>query len=565
MVKNTILIPLLLIMLIPVQALAADIRASLDRSTITEGETVSLILVSQGSVDDDPDFSVLEKDFEVLGQSQQSSYQFINGKGQSSKQWVLKLKPRHGGVIKIPSVPFGKDTSPSLRLKVTEAVYEQESTANKDFMLSVTTDIDQAYVKAQIIVTLQLIYSRNFNNGNLSDLNIKGGGNVKTQPLGEPARFEKAINGIPYSVYEVRYALFPEQAGQLIIEPMHFEAEVGPSYSSLFDPLNRQPSQRIRLQSEARKIEILPRPQDWTGAPWLPATELTLEEEWSDLDQLKVGDPITRTVVLQVVGQPSSQLAELLTTTPSGIKAYPDQAVLEDSISAEGINGLRKEQLAYIPEQGGEILFPALTIRWWNTRTQKEEIAEIPARRVLISGSGTASRTTASTKSTLEEKTAPEPRPDNQNEKPSNISIKWMGISLLMGLGWLLTVIYFWRRRSPQEPQSNSLKTDEWKTQKSHTHDLQKACKEQDSHQFRLHMMDWARRQWPQEDIKGLEDVGRLSNEPLQSLLLQIDAQYAKNNIQSWPCDEIIKTISQLQIDASNKQSDKDSLMPLYP
>lgn len=565
MVRQAILIPLLLIMLLPMQSLAADIRASLDRSTITEGETVSLILISQGSVDDDPDFSVLEKNFEILGQSQQSSYQFINGKGQSSKQWVLKLRPRHDGVIKIPSISFGKDTSPSLRLKVATAVYDQETTADQDFMLNVTTDTEQSYVGAQIIVTLQLIYSRNFNNGNLSDLNIKGGGQVKTQPLGEPARFEKTINGIPYSVYEVRYALFPEQAGQLIIEPMRFEAEVGPSYSSLFDPLNRQAAQRIRLQSEARKIDILPRPQEWTGSPWLPATELTLEEEWSDLDQLKVGDPITRTVVLRVVGQPASQLAELLTATPSGIKAYPDQPVLEDSISAEGIIGLRKEQLAYIPEQGGEIQFPALKLRWWNTQTQKEEIAELPARRLSVSGTSTAAKTTTPIMAPAQDKAVSEPSPDSQNEESSNLSIKWMGISLLLGLGWLLTIFYFWRRRSPEIKTDASTQPEHRTSSDSHLHDLKKACQGQDRHQFRLHILNWARKQWPHEDIRGLEDIGILAGEPLQSLLLQIDAQYARNGFQSWPCDEIIKATTQLETEASNQRHEKDSLMPLYP
>jgi len=565
MVRRTILVSLLIMMLTPLQSLAADIQASLDRSTITEGETVSLILVSQGSVDDDPDFSVLNKNFELLGQSQQSSYQFINGKGQSSKQWVLKLRPRHAGVIKIPSISFGKDLSPSLRLKVAKAVYDQETTPDQDFILSVRTDTEQSYVKAQIIVTVQLLYSRNFNNGNLSDLNIKGGGQVKTQLLGEPARYEKTINGTPYSVYEARYALFPEQAGPLVIEPMRFEAEVGPSYSSLFDPLNRQATQRIRLQSEARKIDILPRPQAWTGTSWLPAMDLTLEEEWSDLDQAAVGEPITRTITLRVVGQPSSQLAELLTSTPSGIKAYPDQPVLEDSAGDEGITGLRKEQVAYIPEQGGETRFPAVRIRWWNSQTRKEEIAELPARTLSVSGSATASQTIPSAIKTTEGKKVAEPRTESNNEKPSNVSIQWMGISLLLGLGWLLTLLYFWRRRSPKIMTEIPAHSDERTSNDSHLHDFKTACRGQDRHKFRLHLLNWARKQWPHEDIKGLEDIGQLGGEPLQSLLQKIDAQYAKNGLQSWPCDEIIKAIRQLQSDASNQRRDKDSLMPLYP
>ncbi len=567
MVRRTILIPLLLIFLLPMQSLAADIRASLDRSTITEGETVSLTLISQGSVDDDPDFTVLEKDFEVLGQSQQSSYQFINGKGQSSKQWVLKLRPRHAGVIKIPSIAFGKDTSPSLRLKVTEAVYDQETTANKDFMLKVTTDTVQAYVKAQIIVTVQLLYSRNFNNGNLSDLKIKGGGNVKTQALGEPVRYEKTINGTPYSVYEIRYALFPEQPGQLFIEPMRFEAEVGPGYSSLFDPLNRQATKQVRLESEARQIKIRPTPQDWGDAPWLPATDLKLSESWSEPDQLAVGEPVTRTINLQVVGQPASRLPELGNETPAGLKAYPDQATLEDKMSNDGITGHRQEQIAYIPEQGGEVVFPAITLSWWNTDTHSKEIAELPARRFLIAGTATAPKTPKVAETGMDDSVEPQSdtNASNNDDQASTVPLKWIGISLLLGLGWLLTIIYFWRRRSPEIKTDVSTQPEHRKKGDSHLHDLKKACQGQDRHQFRLHIINWSRKQWPHEDITGLEDIGILAGEPLQSLLHQIDAQYARNGIQSWPCDEIMAAIQQQQALLSQAQKEKEALMPLYP
>jgi hypothetical protein len=550
------------------QSLAADIRASLDRSTITEGETVSLILVSQGSVDDDPDFSVLEKDFEVLGQSQQSSYQFINGKGQSSKQWVLTLRPRHDGVIKIPSIAFGKDSSPALRLKVTKAVYDQKATADQDFMLHVTANREQAYVQAQIIVTLQLLYSRNFNNGNLSDLNIKGGGRVKTQALGEPVRYEKTINGTPYSVYEIRYALFPEQPGQLIIEPMRFEAEVGPGYSSLFDPLNRQTTKRVRLESESQQIDIRPRPQDWGNTPWLPATGLKLSESWSEPDQLAVGEPVTRTINLQVVGQPASRLPELVNETPKGLKAYPDQATLEDKIDGDGITGHRQEQIAYIPEQGGEVVFPAITLSWWNTQTHSKEIAELPARRFLIAGTAAAPKTPRAAETSEDESVEPqsaEKAINDDNDQASTLPLKWIGISLLLGLGWLLTLVYFWRHRKPRQETQTPAQSQATGPNPGHLYDIKTACQKQDRHQFRLYILNWARALWPDEEIKGLEDIGVLAGKPLQPLLSQIDAHYGRQGSQEWPCDEIMAAIQQQQASSSQAQDEKDALMPLYP
>lgn len=561
--RPAIFILLACIALLPMYAMAADITATLDRTAITEGETVQLILTSQGSVDDDPDLSVLEKDFEIVGRSQQSSYQIINGRASSSKQWVISLKPRHEGQLKIPSIAFGKDLSPSLRLDVKKAVYDQQVTADQDFILQVNTVTERSPVDAQILVTIQLLYSRNFNNGDLSDLNIKGGGQVHTEQLGEPRRFQKTVNGKTYNVYEARYALFPKKTGTLSIDPVRFEAEVGSSYSGLFDPMAKQSVQRVRLESQRKQVEILPRAADWKGGLWLPASSLSLSEKWSDLSNPHAGEPITRTITLRATGQAASQLPKIAGAVPTGLKAYPDQPVLENSTDDQGIIGLRREQIAYIPEHGGEIRFPPVRLHWWNTRTGKEEVAELPARNITVAGAAAPAVTSTpaiqpdQTRPTTQENPIPEPRPSG----PS----LWMWLSLLLGLGWLLTVAFMWLWKRRYAPSGVDRTSELVTSGGRHPYDLHKACLEQDRHQFRQQLLSWARQQWPQTPIHGLEDVGRLAGAPLQDLLRQLDQHYAKEAVQEWPCEEIRTAIKELQERLAARNSNQEALTPLYP
>ena len=62
----------------PTLCQAAQLEAIPDRTRVGLEESFSLQLRASGSVDGDPDLSVLEHDFELLGRSQSSQMQIIN-------------------------------------------------------------------------------------------------------------------------------------------------------------------------------------------------------------------------------------------------------------------------------------------------------------------------------------------------------------------------------------------------------------------------------------------------------------------------------------------------------
>ena len=144
---------LLFIALFSGQIFAATITAQTDRSTISINESFSLILEATGSVDDDPDFSPLEKDFDILNRSQSSNISYINGNYSKSLTWTLHLMAKQEGILTIPSIAFGKDKSPQLRMTIKPA--GKTDPATQDIFVEADISVKEAYVQQQIVYTMR--------------------------------------------------------------------------------------------------------------------------------------------------------------------------------------------------------------------------------------------------------------------------------------------------------------------------------------------------------------------------------------------------------------------------
>ena len=65
-----------------------------------------------------PDLSLLENDFEVLDASQSSRTSIVNGVQDRSYDWRVTLMPRRVGVLSIPSLRVGGESSGALDVEV---------------------------------------------------------------------------------------------------------------------------------------------------------------------------------------------------------------------------------------------------------------------------------------------------------------------------------------------------------------------------------------------------------------------------------------------------------------
>ena len=86
---------------------AANITAQLDVNPVLVNDTFRLTYTVSGSVDGDPDFSPIEKTFEVLSTQQSTQMTMNNGNVQRSKAWTLTLLSTKAGTFVIPAISFG--------------------------------------------------------------------------------------------------------------------------------------------------------------------------------------------------------------------------------------------------------------------------------------------------------------------------------------------------------------------------------------------------------------------------------------------------------------------------
>ena len=80
----------------------AALRASLDSTTVADGDTVQLTLERESQTNEQPDLSPLRQDFDIVSTNRTSSIQISNGSMVSHIQAIITLSPKHAGVLTVP-------------------------------------------------------------------------------------------------------------------------------------------------------------------------------------------------------------------------------------------------------------------------------------------------------------------------------------------------------------------------------------------------------------------------------------------------------------------------------
>ena len=557
-----LLVGLCLLIVIPHAAIAAQINVSVDRNPVSLDDSFQITFTASEEPDDDPDFSPLQQDFTILNQSQASSANWVNGKFSKSIQWTLTVMAKNAGSLAIPSIKFGNDASPAKTVLVSQAQQNKDLDTDQDLFLEVSANPTDPYLQSQVLYTVRLytridIAQARLNEPELTDAVI--------EKLGEDASYTTQVNGIDYSVTERKYAIFPQKSGLLTIKPLELTAEVVAGRRSFQGFFNSPFTQSKRVLSKAISLNVKSAPAN-TGKHWLPAEQLVLTQEWSgDFTQMKVDEPLTRTIKLEAKGTTLSQLPALNTTQSDGqIKAYPDQPMLKDQKNPDGITALREEKIAIIPSTAGNYTLPAIEIPWFNTHSQKVEIARIP-ETTITALAGANTQVVAPVAPVEQEKTT-STTPANKLEvatvvKPEQ-DINWLWVSLFLAVGWLITLVYFLIRR-PQAAQAIESKTVTARisTSKESIAKLKKACSANDPIAAKEALLVWGQEQFNVASLGAIADFceARLRDE----ILLLNQVLYGKNK-GDWAGKKLFQAFTENKARAKLAGAEDKSLEPLY-
>ncbi len=290
---------------------AVEIIASLDRNPVQITESFQLTFTATETPDDDPDFSPLNHGFEILQQSHRSNSSWVNGQSTKTMQWVLSLMAKQTGQILIPAIAFGDDVSQPASIKVTSTTVSTQSN-DKDLFLDVEVSTENPYVQSQVIYTLRLYRKVQLAQASLTEPAIA---NAVIEKLTEDKNYDTQVNGVAYVVTERQYAIFPQKSGVATIEPLVLTADIVLSNSrQRFNGFfNRPATKTKRISSKAITLDVLPAADSFKANHWIPAEQVHIEEKWSgDITNMKLGEPLTRTLTLLAQGTTVAQLPELL-------------------------------------------------------------------------------------------------------------------------------------------------------------------------------------------------------------------------------------------------------------
>ena len=542
---------------------AANITARTDRNPVQMNESISLIFEATGSVDDDPDFSPLEKDFDIINQSQSSNISIINGSINRQKTWTLIIMPRQPGVFTIPSIEFGKDSSPQLRL-IVKAVSQSATTENQPFFTELKVDTQQTYVQGQIIVTQRIYSSSNIARYGFGEIKTSGPDKV-IETIGDEKQYQTRLGTTPYLVIERSYALFPQASGTLEIEPAMVEASVVTSSSNYNDPFRRNTTIK-RARSEGHSITVKDVPASFRGKTWLPAAEVQLVEQWSDEDkQFKVGEPITRTLSIFADGLMGAQLPKIPLTEVDGLKQYPDKPVLNDNKKTDGIIGGRQEKVAIIPTRAGRFTLPAIELPWWNTKTGKREVAKLPAKIINVIGTATSSTSTGTPVTAPSSQSLTTTTSDSRLQTSDSSSSAWMWISLLLALGWIITMVYFWLRLHQQKVTVQIKSSLKAQSLNKAMKQLKSACQSNQPAACKDALLNWGQQLYSDQQVTSLGQLARLTGEPLTSKIQQLESSLYGRISEQWNSGGLVEACQALTDKFSGRGSiSVGGLEPLY-
>lgn len=545
----------------------AKLEASVNHNIAQMGQEIEFTLTLRDeSAKGQPSFEVLEDDFHILsGASRRSSKNFINGSFSSSTSWSIVISPKKEGSLVIPPISYaGLKTEPIILI-----VGKAPEGSEPDVFFETQLSTNEVYVQALLQLDLKLyIKKSNLSNTQLDPLTSA---DAKIIQVGKDRQSEVLKNGIGYFLVERSFFIFPEKSGTLTIPAIKFQGVI--TEGSRFSNYGKR--RRINASSEQKTIKVLGIPDSFPkNATWLPAKNLRLKEQFNPGKTANMGDPITRTIITEAQGLNASALPPIILESSSNLKVYPDQGTSDEKIHLQGLTSTRQDSFALIANQVGELTLSEVSIPWWDTQSNTLRYAKIESQNLIINAGNETTQLNSNQNNNAtdtEQKIdlALEKNQTSNETKSSNRSLSifyTLLLSSVFSIIWLATVFYFLRKLNrlkqsvaDSEPLKNDNSIQHINLKKS-KQAIKTACSNKNNQELRHTLIEWAKNQFPQENIQGLNHVQRLLPDTAFSKQLRdIDSSIYSNtdnskNGENIAFDDFFKDFENISKDIEKKQ-----------
>lgn len=534
---------LLLLCAIPSFA-ATKLQASVDKNPVLAGEFFMLnISVDDNVKGEQPDTSVLLKDFVVGPTSLSTRTNIINGSINKQTTWSVKLMTRTEGQYTIPSFTVSGLSSQPIDLTVTKRAANADN--NNDIFVKTSLSSNSLYVQEAGVYTLKLYLAKELLDGSLSTPSME---DAQLTQLGKQTESYELVDGKRYLVITREYLIQPQKSGPYTIAAPVFQGRVQQNYRQL----------EVSAIGEDQQIEIKPIPSDYNGA-WLPSELVNLGEEWQPSDDtIEVGTPITRTITLTALGVTKEQLPDIEMPTINGIRSYPDQKENNNAVRNGRVVSQQTASYALLPQTPGTYTLPEIKLPWFNTKINRISFATLPARKITVTPSSTVVNTPVNTEQSIDNTPVDETKADAntsaQMQTARSYTPLWLiAVAVLGYILWIGTAIYYWFTRSNINTieKVKPLPTPLNKPSLKKLLNIQKAG---DVKAFYNELNNYAV-QITKQDTGAIDELcRRINNSQLSTEVIQLQAQLYGNRATNSDLGAIIKILESEQDQASNSQ-----------
>tara|TARA_R110001583_G_scaffold49044_2_gene153623 strand:+ start:250 stop:1938 length:1689 start_codon:yes stop_codon:yes gene_type:complete len=551
----TLPLTLMALLLLAIPVCAAELLASVDRKEITKSDVVTLQVRYTGNAGfSSPEWSGLDKSFDIINQNRSMQFNMANGSSTSYTEWTLSLAPKSTGKLTIPAFIFDNSRSEPITVNVTDSP-KATNASNEEFYFQVEVSGGTHYVQEQLLYIEKLFYTVNHEDPSLSEFAVT---DAQVQALGEPKQYITVVDGQRIGVYERRYAIFPEVAGELVIPGQRFSGRI----SNRYDRFNR--GRTATIVSKPIKLNVQPIPKDYPQAPWLPASNLKIEENFSkDEKSWKVGEPVTRSFKITADGISGSQIPPIPTPEVSQLRYYPDQTNQDTQMDENGLHAAVAQSVALVPTTAGRIVLPELRIPWWNTRLNTVEYAVLPARTIHVA------EAVSSIPAPI---TAPQDLAVNSADvvETNTTSGIWPWICALLVISNIGTLALLWFLRTrptggeitprKQGKKETSVTVDgNWK-------EVRIACQSSSPKYMRDAILRWAPVHFNDPSLLTMDQLIQHYQDPkVKAALAELDAQLYSQQENSAFNGNALLTLLKKEDPSNKKKNTKEGLAPLYP
>jgi len=364
-------IALLLALLLIALGAQAQTRAWLDRDRIAVGETATLNIETNQATVPSPDYAPLLAEFSMSGNTSSRQFESINGQSSVRVLFAVALRPKRDGLLRIPALRVGAQSTQPLTLTVTPAAPGPAAgRAGGVAFIEAESDAQDPYVQQAVGYTVRLYYAMPLIAGQLDQPAPDG---ASLQRVGQDLQYSRDVGGRPYTVVERRFLLVPEHSGTLTIPGATFE---GRGAGGFFDEMFGDGQRDLRANGAPRFLRVRAAPVD-APQPWLPLRALSLRYLVTP-QSARAGDAATVTVEATADGASGAQMPELQLQVGDGAQMFAEPAQTDETFENGRPQVKVTRRFSIVPAREGALRVPGPRLAWWDVRAGIARTASLP-------------------------------------------------------------------------------------------------------------------------------------------------------------------------------------------